>query len=116
MLHYRPRQMEGTIQYETAFSRAGNDRPHAGCCNAGSGCPVSRRKGQIHQMPAQSARQDGAMQGCEGQICEMWNGGGQAGLTLATTIIATIMQVMSVGTVVAVIVFEASMLVQRWRE
>lgn len=46
----------------------------------------------------------------------MWNGGGQAGLTLATTIIATIMQVMSVGTVVAVIVFEASMLVQRWRE
>lgn len=56
------------------------------------------------------------MQGCEGQICEMWNGGGQAGLTLATTIIATIMQVMSVGTVVAVIVFEASMLVQRWRE
>lgn len=67
-------------------------------------------------MPAQSARQDGAMQGCEGQICKMWNGGCQTGLTLVTTITATIMQVMSVGTVVAVIVFEAFMLIQRWRK
>lgn len=46
----------------------------------------------------------------------MWNGGCQTGLTLVTTITATIMQVMSVGTVVAVIVFEAFMLIQRWRK
>lgn len=46
----------------------------------------------------------------------MWNGGGQAGLTLITTITATIMPVMSVGTVVALIVFEGSVLVRRWRK